>query len=432
MNILIVGNGGREHALAWKAKHSPEVQRVFVAPGNAGTALEPGVENINISATDVPALVNFAKQNSIALTIVGPESSLAAGIVDEFTNHQLLCFGPTQAAARLEYSKAFSKEFMQIHGIPTARFAVFTNTSSAKKYLQQATFPIVIKADGLAAGKGVVIVNDLQEAYETIESLLSGEALGQAGKRLIIEEFLHGEEVSFIVLANHEFALPLATSQDYKKRDEGDLGPNTGGMGAYSPVTLVNATMQQRIMETVIYPTLKGMVKNGIPFTGFLYAGLMITPNNEIKVLEFNCRLGDPEAQPILLRLQSDLVKTCLALLQNRFKDIVLTWDPRPAIGIVMAAAGYPFQYPQGEIISGLPYSKNVDSKIFHSGTVLQNGKITTGGGRVLCATALGETFTEAKNKAYDLVENIRWDNLYYRKDIGHKAIVREQQNYGY
>ncbi len=425
MNILIIGNGGREHALAWKVRQSPLVQRVFVAPGNAGTALEPGVENVTLAITDIDALVAFAHQQAIDLTIVGPEAPLAAGIVDTFQRHQLACFGPTQAAAQLESSKAFSKAFMAEHGIPTAQYQVFTELDAAKKYVQHQSFPLVIKADGLAAGKGVVIAQDLPQALATLDEMLSGRSLGNAGQQVVIEEFLSGEEASFMVVADGEFALPLVTTQDHKARDDGDVGPNTGGMGAYSPAPVVTADIQQRVMDTVIYPTLRAMAAQGCPYTGFLYAGLMITPEKKINVLEFNCRLGDPEAQIILMRLQSDLIPVCQAALTKQLSDLTLAWDPRPALGVVLAARGYPLSYPQGEVIHGLSNLETKDTKVFHAGTLLDHDQVKTAGGRVLCATALGNTIQDAQHAAYALVKQISWPNRYFRTDIGHRAIHR-------
>lgn len=426
MQILIIGNGGREHALAWKVKQSPLVSKVYVAPGNAGTALEDGIENVPIAASDIDKLLIFARDHQIALTIVGPEQPLAAGIVDQFTAQGLACFGPTQAAAQLEASKAYSKDFMLRHGIPTARYASFTDLTAAKNYAQEQSFPLVIKADGLAAGKGVVIAQDLPQALQTLEDMLADQSLGSAGARVVIEEFISGEEASFIVMADGEFALPLATSQDHKALNNGDLGPNTGGMGAYSPAPLVTADLQEQIMQQVIYPTLKGMAEEGHPYTGFLYAGLMITANQEIKVLEFNCRLGDPETQAILLRLKSDLVVACQAALAKKLATIELDWDNRYALGVVMAAGGYPNKVITGDRIEGLPIQENNGSKIFHAGTSLENANVKTAGGRVLCVTALGETVQAAQERAYQITQNIHWPNHYYRTDIGHRAIARE------
>ena len=431
MNILIIGNGGREHALAWKAKQSLNVAQVFVAPGNAGTALEPSIQNIDISPTDIPSLVHFAKHHQIALTIVGPEAPLVAGIVDVFHENNLSCFGPTKAAARLESSKAFSKDFMKQYQIPTAEYRTFTDVNAAKSYIKQQIYPLVIKADGLAGGKGVVIVENETQAIKTIEHLLTPDSITGTTKPIVIEEFLQGEEASFMVMSDGQFALALATSQDHKTRDEGDLGPNTGGMGAYSPAPIVTPDIHDYVMNHVIYPTLKGMREMGTPYVGFLYPGLMITKSG-VKVLEFNCRLGDPETQPILLRLKSDLVQACLATLDKRLDTVSLEWDPRPAVGVVMASAGYPYDYPKGDIIEGLPGTETPHSKVFHAGTVLQNGDIKTAGGRVLCATALGQSVRDAQLKAYELVNAIHWKHQYYRKDIGHRAIARELDDYGH
>lgn len=421
-NILIIGNGGREHALAWKVRQSPQVARVYVAPGNAGTTLEPGIENIPIRADDIAALATFAHNNAIDLTIVGPEAPLAAGIVDTFTQQQLRCFGPTQAAARLESSKAFCKDFMREHNIPTARYACFTELAAALAYLDQQSFPVVIKADGLAAGKGVVIAQNKSQAIAALHSMLDDHSFGAAGQRVVIEEFISGEEASFIVLADGEFALPLATSQDHKARDDGDLGPNTGGMGAYSPAPIVTDALQERILQTVIYPTLRGLAAQGCPYTGFLYAGLMITPNQDIYVLEFNCRLGDPETQPIMLRLKSDLVAACMAGIERRLSSHRLEWDRRPALGVVMAAKGYPDHYPKGDVITGLSTTPAENSKVFHAGTILQDAEVHTNGGRVLCVTALGDNVQTAQQNAYAQVRKIHWGNEYYRTDIGHRA----------
>ncbi len=427
MKILIIGNGGREHALAWKAAQSPLVKQVFVAPGNAGTALETKTKNVAIKSTDVSALLNFARKEAIDLTIVGPEAALAIGVVDQFQAAGLKCFGPTQAAAQLESSKAFSKEFMQRHGIPTAQFATFSDLNAAKEYLKQVSLPIVIKADGLAAGKGVVIAQTLIEAIAAVTVMLAEQAFGNAGQKVVIEEFLQGEEASFIVMCDGEHVIPLASSQDHKARDNDDLGPNTGGMGAYSPAPVVTPAVHQRIMREVIEPTLAGMQQAKIPYTGFLYAGVMIAPDGSPKVLEFNCRLGDPETQPLLMRLQSDLVSLCLAAVEQRLDKIKIEWDPRSALGVVLTARGYPSEYPTGEEISGLPKSENADCKVFHAGTALHDGKIVTAGGRVLCVTALGDTVAAAQTKAYAIAKTIYWPHQYYRTDIGYRAIAREQ-----
>ncbi len=423
MKVLIIGSGGREHALAWKAKQSPTVEKVFVAPGNAGTALEPGIENIAIAATDIPNLLAFAEQGQIGLTIVGPEVPLTMGIVDSFNQAGLKCFGPTAAAARLEGSKDFCKAFMVRHGIPTAKYRSFTDQEQAISYIRAEGAPIVVKADGLAAGKGVVVAQTEQEAVAAVKDMLSGNAFGTAGNRVVIEEFLQGEEASFIVIADGKQALAMATSQDHKARDNGDKGPNTGGMGAYSPAPVVTADIHSRIMDEVITPTLAGMAKDGNPYVGFLYAGLMITPDGSIKVLEFNCRFGDPETQPIMMRLKSDLVELCETALAGKLDTTNADWDDRVALGVVMAAGGYPDSYQQGSAISGLPDREMPDIKVFHAGTQAQGNEVVTAGGRVLCVCALGDTILEAQAKAYGLTKNIHWDNAYYRTDIGYKAI---------
>lgn len=425
MKILIIGNGGREHALAWKAAQSPLVKQVYVAPGNAGTALEAKVQNIPITITDVAALLDFAQRETINLTIVGPEAPLALGLVDQFIQHGLACFGPSRAAAQLESSKAFCKDFLAKHQIPTAVYACFTDIDAAKKYLRQQTFPIVIKADGLAAGKGVVIAQSLAEAETVVTDMLSGNAFGTAGHRIVIEEFLQGEEASFIVMVDGKNILPLATSQDHKARDNGDRGPNTGGMGAYSPAPVITPDLYQRIMHEIIIPTVNGMANAGCPYRGFLYAGVMITESGP-KVLEFNCRLGDPETEPMMLRLKSDLVALCLSALNQTLDQANIDWDERCALGVVLAAKGYPEKYPTGEIISGITDHASVDYKIFHAGTTLQNNHVVTAGGRVLCVTALGETVTQAQQLAYSVIKNIHWKNIYYRTDIGYRAIARE------
>lgn len=425
MKVLIVGGGGREHALAWKTAQSPEVEKIFVAPGNAGTAAEPKVENRPIAGEDIPALLAFAKEQAIDLTIVGPEAPLVGGIVDAFSAAGLKCFGPTRLAAQLEGSKAFCKDFLARHGIPTAEYRTFTALDEAVAYIRKKGTPIVIKADGLAAGKGVVIAQSEQEAIAAVTDMLSGNAFGSAGHRVVIEEFLRGEEASFIVMANGLDVLPMATSQDHKARDDGDRGPNTGGMGAYSPAPAVTPDIDRRIMSEVIEPTLRGMVADGIPYSGFLYAGLMITPEGAPKVLEYNCRFGDPETQPIMMRLKSDLVDLCLGALEGRLSRIGAEWDERAALGVVLAAGGYPFDYGKGDEIEGLPEREEADTKVFHAGTARSDGKIVTAGGRVLCVCALGDTILEAQRKAYEQVRKIRWKNMYYRTDIGYRAIGR-------
>ncbi len=423
MNILIVGSGGREHALAWKVAQSSKVKQVFVAPGNAGTSLEALIENVAIEVNDISALIQFAQQKNIALTIIGPEVPLVAGIVDQFQAVGLKCFGPSQAAAQLEGSKQFCKDFMARHNIPTAKYASFTNTIDAIAYVKSQTVPIVIKADGLAAGKGVIIADTEAQAITAIESMLLGNGFGEAGHRVVIEEFLVGEEASFIVMADGTNALAMATSQDHKARDNGDLGPNTGGMGAYSPAPIVTAKIHQQVMDEIIYPTLKGMQAEGNSYTGFLYAGLMISNTGEIKVLEYNCRFGDPETQPIMMRLQSDLVELCLAAIDKKLDQVKSEWDSRCAVGVVLAAGGYPEKYSSGDIIAGLNTASIENTKVFHAGTQESNGNIVTAGGRVLCACALGENIAQAQQQAYNLVQNISWKDVYYRTDIGFKAL---------
>jgi phosphoribosylamine---glycine ligase len=422
MKVLIVGGGGREHALAWKCAQSARVDTVFVAPGNAGTALEPKVRNIDIAADDIEALAEFAGRERIGLTIVGPEAPLVAGIVDRFSEASHACFGPTRAAARLEGSKAYSKEFLKRHGIPTASYATFTAADFDPAYVLAQRLPLVVKADGLAAGKGVVICASHDAAIETARGMLAG-SFGAAGKTIVIEEFLAGEEVSFIVVAAGKKVAPLATSQDHKRRDDGDRGPNTGGMGAYSPAPLVTAQLYARIMRDVIGPTLEGLERDGTPYTGFLYAGLMIAPDGTPNVLEFNCRFGDPETQPILMRLQSDLVDLCEAALRGSLDRCNVEWDPRAALGVVMAAGGYPESYRTGDVISGLDVAATLPGKVFHAGTRANGGHVVTAGGRVLCAVGLGDDVTAARHQAYGLVNAIHWALVQYRRDIGHRAM---------
>ncbi len=423
MKILIVGSGGREHALAWKAQQSSQVETVFVAPGNAGTALEPSVVNITIAVDDIDALLAFAQQEAIDLTIIGPEIPLVLGIVDRFQEAGLKCFGPSAKAAQLEGSKTFCKDFMIRHNIPTAAYQSFTDLAQATAYIKQQGAPIVVKADGLAAGKGVIVAQTEQEAIAAVEDMLSGNVFGIAGNRVVIEEFLGGEEASFIVIADGKHALPMATSQDHKARDNDDLGPNTGGMGAYSPAPVVTPEIHQRVMRDVIEPTLKGMADDGLPYTGFLYAGLMISADGDIKVLEYNCRFGDPETQPIMMRLKSDLIELCLAALAGELDKTDSNWDERAALGIVLAAGGYPDVYQNGAVITGLTNQVHENSKVFHAATRQVGNELVTAGGRVLCACALGQDIKEAQSKAYDLANSIHWDNVYYRTDIGFKAI---------
>jgi phosphoribosylamine--glycine ligase len=428
MNVLIIGSGGREHALAWKVAQNALVKNIFVAPGNAGSALEAKVSNVNIAVDDIDALVAFAKENHIELTIVGPEAPLVIGVVDAFQDAGLACFGPTKAAAQLEGSKAFTKDFLARHNIPTAWYQNFTEIEPALAYVREKGAPIVIKADGLAAGKGVIVAMTLQEAEDAIQDMLAGNAFGSAGHRVVIEEFLDGEEASFIVMVDGENVVPMATSQDHKRVGDGDTGPNTGGMGAYSPAPVVTPEMHQRVMELVINPTVKGMAAEGNTYTGFLYAGLMIMADGTPKVIEYNCRFGDPETQPIMLRMKSDLVTLCLAGVNGELADMTAEFDPRAAIGVVLAAGGYPADYKKGLQISGLPKVETEGLKVFHGGTSGVDGKVVTNGGRVLCATALGNTVTEAQQKAYQLAKQISWEGMFYRNDIAYRAIAREKK----
>lgn len=430
MQVLVIGGGGREHALAWKAAQSAAVETVFVAPGNAGTALEPKLENLAIEATDIPALLAFAKQQQINLTIVGPEAPLVLGVVDAFRAEGLNIFGPTEAAAQLEGSKAFTKDFLARHRIPTADYQNFTEIAPAKAYVAELAgrtgFPVVIKADGLAAGKGVIIAQDQTEADAAIDDMLAGNKFGEAGSRVVVEEFLRGEEASFIVMVDGNNILPMATSQDHKARDNADNGPNTGGMGAYSPAPVVTQTVHDWVMANVIRPTVDGMAAEGNVYTGFLYAGLMIAADGSAKVLEYNCRFGDPETQPIMMRLKSDLVELCLAACRGELDKVSAEYDQRAAVGVVMAAGGYPDDYRKGDVIEGLSLGNN-EAKVFHAGTKMVDGHVVTNGGRVLCATALGNTVTEAQQAAYALVDEVHWDDVYFRTDIGYRAIAREQ-----
>ncbi|WP_368890313.1 phosphoribosylamine--glycine ligase [Morganella morganii] len=424
MNILIIGNGGREHALAWKAAQSPLAANVYVAPGNAGTAQEPNLTNVDISATDIDGLVAFARANNIGLTIVGPEAPLVLGVVDAFNAAGLTIFGPTKGAAQLEGSKAFTKDFLARHHIPTADYQNFTEVEPALAYLDKTGAPVVIKADGLAAGKGVIVAMTLKEAQDAVHDMLAGNAFGDAGHRIVIEEFLTGEEASFIVMVDGKNVVPMATSQDHKRVGDNDTGPNTGGMGAYSPAPVVTDTVHQRVMEKVIYPTVEGMAAEGHTYQGFLYAGLMIDEHGEPKVIEFNCRFGDPETQPIMMRLQSDLVELCLAGAQGKLAGKTSQWDPRPALGVVMAAGGYPGNYRKGDVISGLDVQE-ADCKVFQAGTALKEGAVVTDGGRVLCVTALGEDIAQAQKQAYAALKHIHWDDAFCRSDIGYRAIDR-------
>ncbi|WP_373185709.1 phosphoribosylamine--glycine ligase [Halopseudomonas sp.] len=428
MNILIIGSGGREHALAWKAAQDPRVETVFVAPGNAGTATEGKCKNVDIDVLELERLADFAAEN-VALTIVGPEAPLVAGVVDLFRQRDLKCFGPTAGAAQLEGSKAFTKDFLARHRIPTADYENFTEVEAALAYLKRKGAPIVIKADGLAAGKGVIVAMTLAEAEDAVRDMLSGNAFGEAGSRVVIEDFLDGEEASFIVMVDGEHVLPMATSQDHKRVGDGDTGPNTGGMGAYSPAPVVTPAVHQRVMDEVIWPTVRGMAAEGNVYTGFLYAGLMIDPDGAPRVIEFNCRFGDPETQPIMLRLQSSLVALIESALQGQLDKSEAEWDPRPSLGVVLAAGGYPGNYAKGAVINGLEDAGKLDGKIFHAGTALADGRIVTSGGRVLCATALGEDVQQAQENAYLLAKKASWEGSFYRTDIGYRAIAREQQN---
>lgn len=426
MKILLIGSGGREHALAWKLAQASKVEKVFVAPGNAGTQLEDKVENIDISAEDIEGLLNFALENSIDLTVVGPEAPLVAGVVDLFDSNNLKCFGPSKGASQLEGSKAFSKDFFARHNIPTAKYANFTDIDQAIAYIEQEGAPIVVKADGLAAGKGVILAETTTEAITAVKDMLAGNSFGEAGHRVVIEEFLTGEEASIIVIADGKNYLPMATSQDHKARDNGDKGPNTGGMGAYSPAPVVTPEISKKIMTDVIEPTIKGMADEGHPFTGFLYAGVMIDAKGESKVLEYNVRFGDPETQPIMMRLKSDLVNLLEAALDKRLDQETIDWDERSAVGVVLAAGGYPDSYAKGEVISEIPTETDC-SKTFHAGTKLENDKVVTNGGRVLCAVGLGSNVTDAQKSAYKLTNKIQWKNCYYRTDIAYRAVNREK-----
>lgn len=429
MKVLIIGGGGREHALAWKAAQSAQIETVFVAPGNAGTAREPKLTNVAIDAMDTAGLIDFARDNAVAMTIVGPEAPLVAGIVDAFKAAGLAIFGPSQGAAQLEGSKAFTKDFLARHAIPSAAYRTFSEVAPALDYLAEQGAPIVIKADGLAAGKGVVVAMTEAEAQAAVRDMLEDNAFGDAGARVVIEEFLAGEEASFIVMVDGEHVLPMATSQDHKRAGDGDTGPNTGGMGAYSPAPVVTPDIDRRIMDEVIMPTVKGMAAEGHPYTGFLYAGLMIDDSGAPKVIEYNCRFGDPETQPIMMRLQSDLVTLCRAALEQRLDEVECEWDPRAAVGVVMAAGGYPASYRKGDEITGLEAASDAGCHVFHAGTRLDDqGRVVTSGGRVLCVTALGDSVAAATAKAYASVEMVRWEGALYRRDIAHRAIAREKR----
>ena len=426
MNVLIIGSGGREHALGWKVAQSAKVAKVFVAPGNAGTTLEDKLENVAIDVCDIEGLIAFAKDNAVEMTIVGPEAPLVIGVVDAFEAAGLNCFGPREGAAQLEGSKAFTKDFLARHDIPTAWYQNFTEIEPAIAYVREKGAPIVVKADGLAAGKGVIVAMTLEEAEDAIKDMLAGNAFGEAGSRVVIEEFLDGEEASFIVMVDGDNVLPMATSQDHKRVGNGDTGPNTGGMGAYSPAPVVTQELHDRIMEQVIYPTVNGMKSEGNTYTGFLYAGLMIMSDGTPKVIEYNCRFGDPETQPIMMRLQSDLVELVEASFAKKLDTMTAKFDSRAAVGVVLAAGGYPASYAKGDVISGIPAATD-SAKVFHAGTKMQGDDVVTAGGRVLCATALGETVTAAQQQAYALTKQINWDNAFYRTDIAYRAISREK-----
>lgn len=429
MKVLVIGNGGREHALAWKVAQSPLVEHVFVAPGNPGTATENKISNVEIGPCDLDKLVAFATTEKIDLTIVGPEAPLVIGVVDAFRAAGLKIFGPTKNAAQLEGSKSFTKDFLARHNIPTAHYAVFTDTDQALAYLDKVGAPIVVKADGLAAGKGVIVAMTIEEARHAVTDMLSDNKFGNAGSRVVIEEFLTGEEASFIVMVDGDNVVPMATSQDHKRVGDGDQGPNTGGMGAYSPAPVVTDEVYAKVMEQVILPTVNGMKAEGNPYTGFLYAGLMIDANGDPKVIEYNCRFGDPETQPIMLRMKSDLADLCLKGAEGRLKGETAVYDERAAVGVVLAAKNYPGTPQKGDVISGLDCPQDLSSKIFQAGTALKDGKIVTSGGRVLCATALGATVREAQAKAYELASKISWDGMFYRHDIAYRAVAREEQN---
>ncbi len=425
MKVLVIGNGGREHALTWKAAQSDLVSEVFVAPGNPGTSLEPKTKNVNIGVCDIDALADFAEKEKIDLTIVGPEAPLVAGIVDEFKKRNLKIFGPTKAAAQLEGSKSFTKDFLMRHNIPTAKYKNFTDVNEALSYLDSVEIPVVVKADGLAAGKGVIVAQTRQEAKDAVKDMLSGNAFGEAGCKVVIEDFLSGEEASFIVMVDGKNVLPMATSQDHKRVGDGDQGPNTGGMGAYSPAPVVTKTVYDRVMEQIIYPTVKGMAAENNEYVGFLYAGLMIDDAGNPKVIEFNCRFGDPETQPIMMRMKSDLVELCDAACDGKLDTKTCEYDERPAVGVVLAAEGYPQSPRKGDVISGLESAAEPGSKIFQAGTKQTDGKVVTSGGRVLCATALGSDIKEARDNAYKLAETVSWNGMFYRNDIAYRAIAR-------
>jgi phosphoribosylamine--glycine ligase len=428
MKVLVIGSGGREHALAWKAAQSKLVKEVIVAPGNPGTALESKTHNVDIKVSDIKGLADFAEREHVSLTIVGPEAPLVDGVVDEFTSRGLKIFGPTRYAAQLEGSKSFTKDFLARHNIPTAKYKTFTEVDPAVEYIRELGAPIVVKADGLAAGKGVIVALEEQEAIDAVRDMLSGNAFGSAGSRVVIEEFLSGEEASFIVMVDGEHVLPMATSQDHKRVGDGDTGLNTGGMGAYSPAPVVTPEVHRRIMDQIIYPTVKGMSDEGHPYTGFLYAGLMIDDAGNPRVIEFNCRFGDPETQPVMMRMKSDLAELCLAAVEGKLDTVECVYDPRPAVGVVLAAEGYPQSPRKGDEITKLPAKNSKDAMIFHAGTAISDGKLVTNGGRVLCATALGSSVKDAQRKAYYLASQVSWNGMFFRHDIGYRAIAREEQ----
>ena len=427
MKVLIIGGGGREHALAWKVAQADAVAKVLVAPGNAGTARDAKLENVTVDVNDQAALAELAEREGVALTIVGPEAPLVEGLVDYFQARGLKCFGPSKAAAQLEGSKAFTKDFLARHAIPTAAYGNFTDMDEALAYVREQGAPIVIKADGLAAGKGVIVAMTQEEAEDAVRDMLDGNKFGDAGHRVVVEEFLDGEEASFIVMVDGEHILPMATSQDHKRVGDGDSGPNTGGMGAYSPAPVVTDEVHGRIMDQVIRPTVAGMAAEGMPYTGFLYAGLMIGADGQPKVIEYNCRFGDPETQPIMMRLRSDLAALCLAALDGKLDQVEADWDPRPTLGVVMAAGGYPDGYDKGDAISGLDAADSDTVKVFHAGTAEKDGQVVTSGGRVLCVTALGDSVADAQRHAYEAVAKITWRDAYHRTDIGYRAVAREQ-----
>jgi len=427
MNVLIIGSGGREHALGWKVAQNSDVEKVFIAPGNAGIALEPKLENVAIDVLEFDKLAEFAKANNCELTIVGPEVPLVEGVVDFFAAKGLRAFGPSKGAAQLEGSKAFTKDFLARHDIPTGSYENFTEVEPALAYLKKMGAPIVVKADGLAAGKGVIVAETLEQAEDAVRDMLSGNAFGEAGCRVVIEEFLDGEEASFIVVVDGKNVVPMATSQDHKRVGNGDTGPNTGGMGAYSPAPVVTPEIHDRIMKEVIFPTVEGMAAEGNDYVGFLYAGLMIDADGTPKVIEYNCRFGDPETQPIMLRLQSDLVAICNAAIDGALAGVTTQWDPRCALGVVLAAGGYPAAYEKGHAISGLPETEVAGEKVFHAGTAMKDGNVVATGGRVLCATALGNTVKEAQSRAYELTRKVSWKDSFFRTDIGYRAVAREE-----